>query len=118
MGLFLAIILMCGVHYWDYRYDTGVSEYNNSEKLEKFTSWVENDEILVDEDEIKAWANTHPQPFNRDEYLGQYADTHPIPEEDKTGEIQHLGKVCPDQVGASRQLGCDGGAAQPASLLG
>ena len=25
--------LMCGVHYWDYRYDTGVSEYNNSEKL-------------------------------------------------------------------------------------
>ena len=21
--------LICGVHHWDYRYDTGVSEYNN-----------------------------------------------------------------------------------------
>ena len=84
--------LMCGVHYWDYRYDTGVSEYNNSESLEKFSAWVEDDQIWVDEDEIKAWAERHPQPFNRDEYLGQYADTHPIPEEDKTGEIQHLAK--------------------------
>ena len=30
--------LMCGVHYWDYRYDTGVSEYNNSESLHKFSA--------------------------------------------------------------------------------
>ena len=28
--------LICGVHYWDYRIDTGVSEYNNSEYLHKF----------------------------------------------------------------------------------
>lgn len=84
--------LLCGVHYWDYRYDTGVSEYNNSESLYKFQSWIENDEILVDEDEIKDWAKAHPQPFNREEYLGQYADTHPVAEEDKVGEIQHLAK--------------------------
>ena len=32
--------LVCGVHYWDYRLDTGVSEYSNSEKLDKFSSWV------------------------------------------------------------------------------
>ena len=25
--------LICGVHGWDYRLDTGVSEYNNSETL-------------------------------------------------------------------------------------
>ena len=25
--------LICGVHYWDYRLDTGVSEYNNEEVL-------------------------------------------------------------------------------------
>ena len=84
--------LVCGVHYWDYRYDTGISEYNNNEKLEKFRAWVEDDEVLVDEDEIKAWAKAHPQPFVRHDYLGQYADTHPAPEEDKTGEIQHLAK--------------------------
>lgn len=23
--------LICGVHNWDYRYDTGISEYNNDE---------------------------------------------------------------------------------------
>lgn len=84
--------LLCGVHYWDYRYDTRVSEYNNSESLYKFQSCIENDEILVDEDEIKEWTKANPQPFNREEYLGQYADTHPVAEEDKVGEIQHLAK--------------------------
>ncbi|MEP3672269.1 MAG: Rieske 2Fe-2S domain-containing protein, partial [Hyphomicrobiales bacterium] len=32
--------LICGVHYWDYRVDSGVSEYNNNEALPKFSSWV------------------------------------------------------------------------------
>ncbi len=27
--------LICGLHFWDYRVDTGVSEYNNSEVLKK-----------------------------------------------------------------------------------
>lgn len=84
--------LICGVHSWDFRVDTGVSEYNNSEKLDKFTAWVEDDKIMVDADEIAAWAVDHPQPFNRDEYLGAYADTHPVAEEDKVAEIQHLAK--------------------------
>lgn len=26
--------LICGLHGWDYRYDTGVSEYNNEEALQ------------------------------------------------------------------------------------
>jgi len=84
--------LMCGVHHWDFRVDTGVSEYNNSERLPKFTSWIEDGEVFVDADEIAAWAKDHPQPFDRDAYLGNYADTHPVPEEDKVGEIQHLAK--------------------------
>ena len=44
--------LVCGVHYWDYRYDTGISEYHNEERLEKFTAWVEDGRVLVDEEEI------------------------------------------------------------------
>jgi len=67
--------LVCGVHNWDYRIDTGVSEYSNSEALQKFSSWVEGGEVLVDADEIAAWAEAHPQPFNRDAYLGLYADS-------------------------------------------
>ncbi len=84
--------LICGVHNWDFRVDTGVSEYNNAEVLEKFTAWVEDDQIMVDADEIAAWAADHPQPFNRTEYLGAYADTHPVSEEDRVSEIQHLAK--------------------------
>jgi len=37
--------LICGVHFWDYRLDTGVSEYNHKEMLHKFTSWVEKGEV-------------------------------------------------------------------------
>lgn len=32
--------LICGLHGWDYRYDTGVSEYNDKEVLHKFTCMV------------------------------------------------------------------------------
>jgi len=85
--------LICGLHYWDYRVDSGVSEYNNAEVLPKFQSWLENGEILVDEDEIKAWHNENPQPFERDEYLGQYADTsHGTEEEPYNGLIQKYAK--------------------------
>ncbi len=85
--------LMCGVHYWDYRLDSGVSEYNNAEALPKFQSWIEGGAVLVDEDEINAWALENPQPFNRDAYLGLYADTsHGTEEEPYNGLIQRYAK--------------------------
>ena len=66
--------LICGVHFWDYRLDTGVSEYNHRETLPKFRSWIEKDKVLVDQDEIEAWSKTHPQPYQRDSYQGVYQD--------------------------------------------
>jgi glutamate synthase domain-containing protein 2/nitrite reductase/ring-hydroxylating ferredoxin subunit len=66
--------LMCGVHGWDYRLDTGVSEYNNSETLPKFNAWIEDGEVLIDHDEVAAWAARHPQPYNRDSYQGVFQD--------------------------------------------
>lgn len=84
--------IICGVHGWDYRYDTGVSEYNNKEVLKKFTSIIENDKVYVDANEIQAFAIEHPQPFNRDAYLGEYADTHPEETEPFTGYINELAK--------------------------
>ena len=58
--------LICGVHGWDYRYDTGISEYDNSEELQKFTTWVEPDEdgVFVDAAEVAAWADENPQPYD------------------------------------------------------
>ena len=44
--------IVCGVHGWDYQYATGVSAYNNDERIEKFTAWVVDDQVLVDADEI------------------------------------------------------------------
>lgn len=82
--------LICGVHGWDYRYRTGISEYNNSEKLDAFSSWVENDEVWVDADEITAWEREHPQPFQRDAYQGSYQDPHGAPEEPHVGTIREL----------------------------
>ncbi|QCX38998.1 Rieske 2Fe-2S domain-containing protein [Aureibaculum algae] len=84
--------LICGVHGWDYRYDTGVSEYNNSEVLHKFTTKIEGDALFVDEAEINEYLSSNPQPFNRDEYLGAYADTHPEETEPYTGYIKELSK--------------------------
>ncbi len=85
--------LICGVHYWDYRLDSGVSSYNNDEALPKFNSWIEGGEVLVDQDEIEAWALDNPQPFDRDAYLGLYADTsHGIDEEPYNGLIQHYAR--------------------------
>lgn len=84
--------LICGVHGWDYRYDTGVSEYNNEEALYRFTSWVDEGQIWVDEEEIAAWEKDNPQPYKRDQYLGNYQDIHGTDDEPFNGEIQDLAK--------------------------
>ncbi len=84
--------LICGLHGWDYRYDTGVSEYNNQEALYKFKTEVKDGYIWVDEAEINQYLLKHPQPFKRDEYLGQYADTHPEDTEPYTSYIKELSR--------------------------
>ena len=86
--------LICGVHYWDYRYDTGISEYNNKEQLNKFASWVDkkNDAVFVDEDELKTWEKENPQTYNRGAYLGLYADKEGAAEEPFNKYIQKLSK--------------------------
>jgi len=82
--------LICGVHGWDYRVDSGVSEYNNKEVLHKFSTKIKGDDLMVDKFEIEAFLVNNPQPFNRDAYLGAYADTHPEDTEPYTGYIKEL----------------------------
>ncbi len=84
--------LICGVHNWDYRVDTGISEYANDEKLPKFTSWIEDGNVLVDSDEIKVWEQQNPQPYDREGYLGQYADLHGAEDEPHNDYIRDLAK--------------------------
>ena len=86
--------LICGVHGWDYRLDTGVSEYNNAEALHRFAATIDqaNDAVLVDPSEVRAWQRAHPQPYRRTVYLGLYADPHGTPEESANGYIQQLAR--------------------------
>ena len=44
-GMIVGRNLVCGLHDWDYRYDTGVSEYHHNEVLRKFTGWIEDDAV-------------------------------------------------------------------------
>ncbi len=93
--------LICGVHNWDYRYDTGVSSYNPAEALHKFGAWIdtEADAVFVDEAEVAAWHDRFPQAYRRDEYLGLYADVHGTPEEPHNHYIQELARNGLEKVG-------------------
>ena len=100
--------LMCGVHKWDFRYDTGVSEYNDEEALPKFSSWVEDGRVVVDEEEIAEWTKEHPQPYNRDAYLGLYADTEGTDAEPHNHFIQQLAKDGLSKLGHHGPMGAMG----------
>lgn len=91
--------LYCAVHNWDYRIDSGVSEYNNDEALHKFEASIVNDEVLVKKSDIDAFASQHPQPFDRDEYLGLYQDIHGGPEEPHNAYIQKLAQKGKSGIG-------------------
>ncbi|MDN5204041.1 glutamate synthase-related protein [Fulvivirgaceae bacterium BMA10] len=82
--------LICGLHNWDYRIDTGVSEYNNEEFLHKFKAAKQDDDVFVDAEDVKDFHVVHPQPFARDTYLGDFADTHPESTEPYTRYIKEL----------------------------
>ena len=84
--------LICGVHKWDYRFDSGVSEYNNNEVLHKFSAKIDRDMVFVDEAEILDFLEANPQPFDRTQYLGEYADTHPEDKEPYTLYIRELAR--------------------------
>jgi nitrite reductase/ring-hydroxylating ferredoxin subunit len=82
--------IVCGVHGWDFRFDTGVSEYNNKERLHKFTAWVEAEQVWVDGNEISAWEQEHPQPYNRSAYQGAFQDPTGSADEPHVKLIQSL----------------------------
>ena len=102
--------LICGVHGWDYRVDTGVSEYNNDEALKKFRAWVddERDAVFVDENEVRAWERANPQAYRRDDYQGLYADIHGGPEEPYNKHIQELARHGLSRIGEHGQVSAMG----------
>ena len=100
--------LICGVHGWDYRLDSGISEYNNSETLHKFNAWVEDSQVWVDENEISSWADKHPQPYQRDSYQGVYQDHTGTQDEPHVNFIRKLADEGLSKVGHHGPAGAMG----------
>jgi glutamate synthase domain-containing protein 2 len=92
--------LICGVHHWDFRYDTGISEYNPAERLHKFSAWIEDGEVFVDTDEIAEWERENPQPYDRTGYQGAHQDLHGTPVEPYVNAIRELATHGLDKTGA------------------
>jgi methylamine---glutamate N-methyltransferase subunit C len=82
--------LICGLHKWDFRIDSGVSQSDSDDSLEKFESWVEDDAVWVDADEIAEWEEENTQPYKRDEYQGAYQDPEGTSAEPFVDEIREL----------------------------
>ena len=100
--------LICGLHGWDYVFHTGVSSYNNAERLHKFSSWVDGDDLMVDADEIIAWTKENPQPYDRSAYQGQYQDPHGTPDEPHVGLIRRLANEGLEYLGHHGPVGAMG----------
>ena len=85
--------LICGVHGWDFRLDTGVSAYNPTERLHRFEARVVDGRVLVDRAELDRFTARRPQLGGSDVYARLYADPHQGgPEEPYVGEIHDLAR--------------------------
>lgn len=102
--------LICGLHNWDYRIDTGVSAYNNSEVLHKFKEYLVDGKVYINRQEVLNYEVDSPSPFNEEEYLGKYADTHPEATEPYTNYIKGLAQDGLSKLGhhgATEAMGVD-----------
>ncbi|MFQ5554525.1 MAG: glutamate synthase-related protein [Acidimicrobiia bacterium] len=100
--------LICGVHNWDYRIQTGVSEYHNDQALHRFASWVDDGALWVDGEEIAAWARANPQPYDRTSYQGLYRDLHGTADEPHVELIRELAGHGLARVGHHGPMGAMG----------
>ena len=91
--------LICSVHGWDYRIDSGVSAYNNGERLERFPATIEGDELFVDADAVEDFLRRHPQPDRDGVYQGRF-HSGSSPVEAHVDEVRELAANGLSRVGA------------------
>lgn len=88
--------LICGVHSWDYRIDTGISTYNPSEHLHRFESEVVDGVVKIWSSELEHYRTRHGIASDGDEapneYDVHYAAAHETEEEPFVGEIHRLAR--------------------------
>jgi methylamine---glutamate N-methyltransferase subunit C len=91
--------LTCKLHGSTYRYRTGKNVHYPGADLKRFTAWIEDGAVWVDEDEIAAWEKSNPQKYQRDAYQGAYADFKGTEDEPHVKSIQALAEHGLERVG-------------------
>src|SRR5512134_4201147 len=95
--------LVCGVHGWDFRIDTGVSAYDPTQRLHRFPEQVVDGVVTVRAADLAAFrasrpaasgpAASGPAASGTDVYDRLFADPHQAtPEEPYVGEIHDLAR--------------------------
>ena len=95
--------LICGVHGWDYRLDTGVSGYDPSDRLRRFRSRIVDGAVHIDRAELAEFRTLEGLPDDAepvDEYEHHYQNAHAnSAEEPFVGAIHELALHGLDRVG-------------------
>lgn len=92
--------LVCGVHGYDFRLDTGISTYDPSERIHRFTASLDGDQVVVDVAHLETFRRANPQTIATDPYSRLYADAHQAtPEEPFVAEIHALARDGLEHVG-------------------
>lgn len=94
--------LICGVHGWDYRLDTGVSTYDVNDRLRRFHSAVVDGEVLIDRAELAAYRAVEGLSLRGpvDEYEHHYRNAHAnTADEPYVADIHELALHGLDRVG-------------------
>ncbi len=96
--------LICSLHGWDYRACSGISAYDPSQRLHRYSTEVVGDEVVISLTEVRDQATVRPTsdvtetpvdvPEARRadvaEYEWHYENPHSGSEEDRVGEIHEL----------------------------
>ena len=85
--------LICGVHGYDFRLDTGISSYDPSESIHRFEVTVDGDDVAIDAADLVAFTTREPQQRDVAPYARLYADSHQATDEEPyVAEIHSLAR--------------------------
>jgi len=85
--------LICGVHGWDFRLDTGISAYNPAERIHTFPATVVDGEVVIDKADLAAYRSMRPERRAVSTYDRLFDDPHQnTPEEPYVSEIHSLAR--------------------------
>jgi glutamate synthase domain-containing protein 2/nitrite reductase/ring-hydroxylating ferredoxin subunit len=85
--------LVCGVHGWDFRLDTGISAYDPSQRIHRFAARVRDGAVELDAIELAHFARERALSGPVEVYDRLWSDPHQnSPEEPYVGEIHTLAR--------------------------